>query len=412
MKALSLYIHVPFCVRKCNYCDFLSAPAGSHLQARYFSALKKEIEMALQQKNYDKWQVISVFFGGGTPSLPKAEFIVSVLELLREKFVFSMDAEITLEMNPGTETREKLEEYRNAGVNRLSIGCQSMQDEELQALGRIHNRETLLKCFRDARKAGFDNINVDLMSALPGQTLEKWEDTLEQVLALSPEHISAYSLIIEEGTPFWERYGENVERQENFHNAGEKVVRAEKWPPLPEEEEERKMYERTLEILETAGYHRYEISNYARNDPAEDGTEKETFECRHNKVYWQRGDYLGFGLGAASMVEDVRWTNTRNMDPYLEEFEEGAECVYEEPPYQLTEKEQQEEFMFLGLRMIKGVSRTAFHQKFGISLEKIYGRQIRELKSQGLLQEAADHVALTSKGLDLSNYVEVQFLQD
>ena len=258
MKSLSVYIHIPFCAKKCNYCDFLSAPATAEKRKQYLSALKSE--MQVEAKRYEDFCVKSVFFGGGTPSILEAQAITELLEVLKTAYHMDTQAEITLEMNPATATKEKMESWKKAGVNRLSIGLQSAHDEELKMLGRIHCYADFLESYQNAREVGFTNVNIDLMSGLPGQDMKKWEDTLQKVLALKPEHISAYSLIIEEGTEICQ----NIER----------------YPALPSEEEDRKMYQRTKEILKENGYTRYEISNYA----------KEGYECKHNCVYWQRGN--------------------------------------------------------------------------------------------------------------------------
>ena len=290
MKELELYLHIPFCVKKCNYCDFLSAPAEEKTRAAYVDTLIREIEGFEEPEDYE---VVTVFFGGGTPSILPGEAILRLMEALRKKFHFREEAEITLEANPGTVDEKKLSFYKKAGINRLSFGLQSTDAEELKKLGRIHTWEKFLESFELARKAGFSNINVDLMSALPGQTVESWEKTLKQVIALNPEHVSAYSLIIEEGTPFYQLYEKDAEKRD----AGEEPEL------LPSEEEERAMYELTGSVLKENGYLHYEISNYA----------KPGRECRHNLGYWQRKDYLGFGLGASTLLNPVRYKNTEDL---------------------------------------------------------------------------------------------------
>lgn len=362
MKKLELYIHIPFCIKKCNYCDFLSAPAGEQEQTEYVKSLQKRIRSygALMKA----YHVVSIFVGGGTPSLLKPEQTELIFEALYDSFQVDEDAEVTTEMNPGTVTKEKLLMYKKLGINRLSIGLQSANDEELRRLGRIHTREEFLSTYRMARKTGFGNINIDLMSAIPGQTLESYEQSLSFAAELEPEHISAYSLIIEEGTPFYERYGGGSHAEE-----------------LPSEDTERKMYARTKEILETYGYHRYEISNYAKNG----------FECLHNLGYWNRTEYLGIGTGAASFVNHRRWT-------------EGSE------PAALTRQEEIEEFMFLGLRKMEGVSRVGFCKTFGEPMEVFYQNVIVKLKMQKLLAESEDRLYLTDRGIDVSNYVMSEFL--
>ena len=295
MQPLELYIHIPFCVKKCAYCDFLSGPAGEKEKEEYVKMLVDEIRNC--PDTVQNYRVISIFFGGGTPSLLTGEQIGRLMDTVREIFTLDEDAEITVEMNPGTVTEEKLRKYRQAGVNRLSIGLQSVNDEELRLLGRIHTYEEFREAYHLARANGFSNINVDMISAIPGQTVESWEKTLKQVIALNPEHVSAYSLIIEEGTPFYQLYEKDAEKRD----AGEEPEL------LPSEEEERAMYELTGSVLKENGYLHYEISNYA----------KPGRECRHNLGYWQRKDYLGFGLGASTLLNPVRYKIPEDICDYL-----------------------------------------------------------------------------------------------
>lgn len=382
-KELELYIHIPFCVKKCRYCDFLSAPAEEAVQSAYVNALLAEIG---EYEEPEDQEVVTVFFGGGTPSVLPGKEIGRILSALKEKFVFAEDTEISLEANPGTLDEEKLSCYREAGINRLSLGLQSAKREELQMLGRIHTYETFLESMNLARKAGFSNLNVDLMSALPGQTAASWEETLKKVISLHPEHISAYSLIIEEGTPFYEEYARDVKRRD----LGEKPEF------LPSEEEERFLYQRTQELLSEAGYERYEISNYAQKGK----------ECRHNVGYWRRRNYVGFGLGAATLLNPVRYKNTDCLDDYLAgDFSKKEFLV-------LTKDNQIEETMFLGLRMREGVSKETFLKTFSCPLNVVYGRELEKLKKEGLIAETETHVFLTEKGVDVSNYVLSAFLFD
>lgn len=406
MKSISIYIHIPFCVKKCQYCDFLSAPADSRAQEVYLRALKQEI--IEQAARYREYEVQTVFIGGGTPTAVPCEKLCEVLKTVFTCYRVNPQAEISMEANPGTVTKESLLSYRKAGINRLSIGLQSADDGELKLLGRIHTYRDFLQTYRWAQEAGFTNINLDIMSALPGQSVENYKKTLETVLSLRPQHISAYSLIVEEGTPFYEKYGQESEKLQ---------ATGEKQPDLPSEEEEREMYALTEKLLAAAGYHRYEISNYAL--PGR--------ECRHNRVYWKRGNYVGFGLGAASMVENVRFENTRKMQEYLAEYEgvPGAEPVSAdaaqgdmqqifrgENVHPLSQQEQMEETMFLGLRLTEGVSKAEFQRQFGVSMDQIYGEVIQENIAQGLLADEAGYVCLTREGMDLSNYVMAQFLLD
>lgn len=374
-KDLELYIHIPFCIRKCKYCDFLSGPSGEKERQEYVESLCRKIHSYGELA--EAYRVVSIFVGGGTPSILTEEQILKIFAALREVFEIEADAEITLEMNPGTVTEEKLKAYKQCGINRLSMGLQSTDNKELEALGRIHTYETFQESYRLARAAGFQNINVDLMSAIPYQTRESYQKTLRRIAKLvpPPEHISAYSLIIEEGTPFYERYGEGEHAEE-----------------LPDEEKERQMYQDTIEILKTYGYHRYEISNYA----------KEGYECRHNIGYWNRTEYLGIGAGAASLIENRRFTA-----PDLLKKVDGSE---EEDIEILTVENQMEETMFLGLRMMKGVSVSGFEKTFGRTMKSVYGNVIERLKKEQLIVEEGDDIRLTEHGIDISNYVMSEFL--
>ena len=376
LKPLGIYIHIPFCIRKCKYCDFLSFAADETTQKQYVEKLCVEIEHFFAQ--YKEYEVKTIFFGGGTPSILEETLIEKIMQTLKEAVPFSEDAEVSLEANPGTLDEKKLEGYRRAGINRLSMGLQSTQERELKYLGRIHSYEDFLQSYRLARKAGFTNINVDLMSAVPYQTLESWEETLDRILALKPEHISAYSLIVEEGTPFYE--DEQLEEL------------------LADEDTEREMYVRTEEKLLEYGYHRYEVSNYAT----------EGKECAHNVLYWKRGDYIGFGLGAASCIRDMRFKNTDSMKEYMEtpwkELEERCEV---EP---LSLREQMEETMILGLRMTEGVSKEEFQERYGRTMEEEFGDAIAKHKADGLLMEEKEWIRFTKRGFDLSNIVLCDFL--
>ncbi len=381
-KELSIYLHIPFCERKCLYCDFLSFCAQKELMDDYFSALEKEIKAASLQ--YRDYLVKSVFFGGGTPSFPDSEYICRMQRRLRECFEFDENAEVSIEVNPASAMKDKLSAYRSAGFNRLSIGAQSVNDDELKRLGRLHDSRMFFETYDNARAAGFDNINVDIMSALPKQNLSSYVDTLDAVLKLRPEHISAYSLIVEEGTPFFDMELD-----------------------LPDEDTDRQMYHETKRILAEHGYHRYEISNYAFGDG-------ERYECFHNKVYWKRGNYLGLGLGASSMVENTRWNNTRDIKEYIGVLEDGESSGLRRNVESLDKKSQMEEFMFLGLRLVKGVSISEFERQFGENIYDIYGDIIRKYTDSGHLttseEGAATCLRLTDSGLDVSNTVMAEFL--
>lgn len=377
-KELELYLHIPFCVSKCKYCDFLSAPSGEKQRQIYVERLCRRIRYWSDVIHNYGYEIVSIFVGGGTPSILTEAQITQVFEAVHESFPIRGDAEITLEMNPGTDVKDKLPVYRELGINRLSMGLQSADNEELKCLGRIHTYEDFRQVYQWAREAGFTNINVDLMSAIPKQTLESYEDTLRKVADLEPEHISAYSLIIEEGTPFYERYGEGRHAEE-----------------LPDEDIERQMYVRTGEILEDYGYHRYEISNYA----------KDGYECRHNLGYWDRKEYLGLGAGASSLMDHIRWKEPDHIGPstglVLEEREDFT---------RLRRKDEMEEFMFLGLRKINGVSEHDFYKSFRVSMDEIYKDSIENLIKEGLLVREEDRIRLTDRGIDLSNYALSQFL--
>ena len=409
---LELYIHIPFCVRKCNYCDFLSFPAGKEIVERYVRALEEEIRRtgeAVYGQNGRPGETVygqngrpeeavygragggktevrpgsapkisTVFVGGGTPSVLEPEQIRSLFSCLRESFLLEADAEISMEANPGTLNREKLSACREEGINRLSLGLQSADDGLLQTLGRIHTWEQFLYNYQDARQAGFRNINIDLMSSLPGQSLENYVKTLETVTALEPEHISSYSLILEEGTPFFA--SEEIRRQ------------------LPDENTDREMYEKTKEILHEKGYERYEISNYA----------KPGFACRHNLGYWDEVPYLGLGLGASSYYKNARFSNETDIRTYMENpfvpflGRNDYECC--------DEKSRMEDYMIFGVRKMAGVSLSRFEKEFGTAAEEIYGGVIDRYVGMGLLVLEGDRLRLTDAGIDVSNRIFEDFL--
>ena len=389
MKELELYLHIPFCVQKCRYCDFLSAPCREQDLAAYVEALGREIRAYAGQ--FAEYEVTSIFFGGGTPSLLSGEQMQDLMHQIREIFSVEKDAEITMEMNPGTVTAEKLMGYRKAGINRLSIGLQSADDGELKLLGRIHDYQTFLDTFRMARECGFENINVDLISSVPGQTRKSWEQTLRKAAGLRPEHLSAYSLIIEENTPFYALYGEEAAAEER---------KAKGFPELPGEDEERDMYRDTARILAEYGYHRYEISNYAL--PGR--------ECRHNLGYWERKEYLGLGTGSASLIGNRRWNHIRDTKSYLEHAADPNCLKMDEE--QLSRTDEMEEFMVLGLRKIDGISEAKFLEAFGQSIEEIYGPVLKKLEAEDLLLRKEGRIRLTERGIDISNYVLADLLLD
>ncbi len=383
---MELYVHIPFCVKKCNYCDFLSMPADDTVKKQYVQALKNEIGYyaeSLPEK------LETIYFGGGTPSVLMPEQLTELLDLIRSKFDVCPDAEITIEINPATMEYNGLHKLRKAGFNRLSIGLQSVQNDKLLLLGRIHTYEQFLHSYSDARKAGFQNINIDCMSALPGQFLEEYTEGLHNIISLNPEHISSYSLILEENTPFYEQYANHKEL-------------------LPDEETDRAMYHETKRILQAAGYYRYEISNYA----------KAGFESKHNSGYWERVPYLGVGLGASSFIRGYRTRNIGDLKQYISLWTLTKEPVNEDLYQQYDEIEQiskedaMAEFFFLGLRMSRGVSLQQFEAQFGCSAFERFSKELQELEKEKLIlvDRNQDRIALTEFGMDVSNWVFEKFI--
>ncbi len=376
-KKIELYIHIPFCKSKCRYCDFCSFRADEETIHAYLGKLKKELIFG--GKKSAEREVATIFIGGGTPSYLREQDIEMICETLFKYFHVCKDAEITIEANPGTVDLSKLRTYRESGINRISFGLQSTIKEELEYLGRIHTYEEFLQSFEWARQAGFSNINVDLMSAIPKQTLTSYEENLRKIAKLSPEHISAYSLIIEEGTPFYEDG-----QLEDL---------------LPSEEDEVLMYQMTEEILKEYGYDKYEISNYA----------KPGFESQHNLGYWSHIPYLGVGLNASSYLEERRFENPSDMREYLK-IQSFGEAYEKACP--LTIHEQMEEFMFLGLRRTKGISKQEFMKRFACSMDSVYEKPLKEAMKQGMLCEEGDRIFLTPEGTLVSNQVLCEFLFD
>ena len=394
-RNLSLYIHIPFCVQKCLYCDFLSFDDVLYAkQLQYMDALRTELR--LYQPYADRYTVKTIFIGGGTPSTMDESLIEALLTQVRSVFRVDRFAEITIEANPGTLKYTDLLAYQSYGINRLSIGLQSADDEMLKMLGRIHNFDQFVAGYTSARRAGFRNINVDVMSGIPGQDMHSYVDTLTRVMEYRPEHISAYSLQVEEGTKLAE--------DENLLGM------------LPEEETDRRMYAMTKKILRTNGYERYEFSNYCQPG----------YECRHNIVYWTGGEYIGFGLGASSLFKGERFSNLRNLEQYLELMGEAAKLMtpeqdairlYDAVAERLRRDQsamyvdrRMEEFMFLGLRMIRGVSRTEFKERFNRDMFDIYGAVINRYVDDGFLRLEEDRVALTDAGIDVSNIILADFI--
>ena len=378
-KDLGLYIHIPFCVKKCAYCDFLSWSGDKEQRVDYVRALEQEI---LSYKNFaEDYQVSTIYFGGGTPSVLEGELLERIMEAIRRTFQIEEKAEVTLEMNPGTALKEKLELYKKLGINRLSMGIQSVKNENLKLLGRIHTYEDFLESYCMAREAGFDNLSGDLISSLPGQTLAEWKEELEILMETPLEHVSVYQLIIEEGTEFYKKYGECEEL-------------------LPDEETSREIYLWTGKYLKSQGFEQYEISNYAR----------EGKQSAHNLRYWERKDYLGLGLGGASMIRNMRMSNTRDWDKYMAYCRDPGK-IREEVEV-LEESGQMEEFMFLGLRKTRGISKKEFRRTFGKDIDLVYEKTLEKYLKNGMLQESGDRIFLSEEGILLSNQVFADFLFD
>ncbi len=368
-----LYIHIPFCIKKCAYCDFASAPATDDLHKAYFDALKKEILL------YKGLAIDSVFVGGGTPSCVDARYIYDVFECINKNMTLSKSAEITIETNPGTITNEKLGIYKSCGINRISIGAQSMQDNELIALGRIHSAAQTIEAVDMIQKADFTNYNLDLMLAIPHQTPSSLEDTLNKAVSLCPTHISAYSLIVEEGTPFFD-----------MANAGKLS--------LPDENTEREMYDYAISFLKSHGYSHYEISNFA----------KASYECRHNLKYWNCMPYIGIGAAAHSYYNGKRYQNTSATHTYINMINENKSCVIDEQI--LSFDDMVSEYIIMALRLIDGINLNDFYKRFGFNFEKKYKNTIEKYTNTGFLEKTPTHIRFTLKGISVSNSILCEFV--
>ncbi len=396
-KYVSLYIHIPFCAVKCKYCDFLSFDGESYgTMLRYVDSLCQEIK--LYSPIADDYIVRSVFIGGGTPSLLDESLIINIMAFIRKTFTLDSDVEITIEANPGTLRHQKLNGYKAAGINRISIGLQSADDAMLKKMGRLHNYDQFVASYNAARRAGFNNINIDVMSGLPGQTIHTFVDTLSKVIDYQPEHISVYSLSIEPGTPF----ANDPEILES----------------LPPDMIDRRMYEITKKLLAAHGYDRYEISNYAKSG----------YECKHNMVYWTGGDYIGFGIGASSYFQGKRFNNMTDIFNYIDIMEDTAEKfvsydnmekLYNETTSKIRQNvtpvyidSRMEEFMFLGLRMMCGVSRSEFEERFNKDIYEVYGPVLNNYIGQGFMAAVGDRIILTDRGIDVSNVILADFILD
>lgn len=387
-KNMGLYIHIPFCKKKCEYCDFISYAEKESLVDDYIKWLKYEIKevgegnrLDYQNNLDDLINVKTIYIGGGTPSVIDSKYIEEILKVIKENYRVDEEVEITIEVNPGTVDEQKLETYIRNGINRISIGLQSTQDELLKELGRIHKYQDFLNTYTISRNIGFKNINVDLMLGLPKQKEEDLEESLDKIIELKPEHISVYSLIIEEGTPFYRKLMNN------------QII-------LPEEELERKMYWITKERLEKAGYMHYEISNFA----------KRGFESKHNLDCWNQGEYIGFGVAAHSYTNNVRYSNVDNIEQYINNYKNGQEIdnfVFHEKQ---NKEAKMQEFMMLGLRKIKGIHIQDFKAKFGENPIFIFRKELEKLVNEELIEIDGDIIKLTNRGLDLANLVWEEFV--
>jgi oxygen-independent coproporphyrinogen III oxidase len=376
-KQVGLYIHIPFCKAKCFYCDFNSYAYKDELVPAYFDALERELEITADIAK--EYSIKSIFIGGGTPSYIKADYIYKTIKRCRDIFNIEPNAEISIESNPGTLTVEKLNAYKESGINRLSMGLQAWQNQILKRLGRIHDIDDFIKNYKEAEKVGFENINVDLIFGIPGQTLNEWLNTLSNVIRLGSRHLSCYSLKIEEGTVF------------------DKRVKSGKMVPI-DDDIDREMYHETIRILNSYGYNHYEISNFAR----------EGYECRHNLIYWNAEEYLGFGAGAHSYVKGKRFNNEYSLERYIALLSEGKD--FHENVEIITKEDSMSEYMILGLRLIKGIDKNEFKERFNEDIMALYQDKINKLIDEELLESINNNLRLTPKGLDLANRVFVEFI--
>ena len=375
---LGLYIHIPFCVKKCKYCDFNSFKLNINEKRKYLNSLKREME--LYKENLEDKSIDSIFVGGGTPSILNEEEIRILFRNIKNNFQIKDSAEITMECNPGTLTLNKLKTMKECGVNRLSIGLQAVQNNHLEYIGRVHTYEEFEKNYYQAKEVGFENINVDLMYALPNQSKEDWMESLEKVVKLNPTHISAYSLILEENTELFNMY----ERHE-FE--------------LLDEDTDIEMYEYTISYLKSNGYNQYEISNYA----------KKGFECKHNILYWKCENYVGLGVSASGFLNETRYNNLCELDEYEEIIHSGKKPIEWEE--KLSIKDEIEESIFLGLRMNEGIKFKDFYEKYNFNFEEEYKNEIDKLKKMKLIETKDEGMKLTQKGREISNSVFVEFMK-
>lgn len=383
LNELGIYIHIPFCKQKCYYCDFVSYSNKCSEVKEYIESLKKEIE----EFDFSNYKVTSIYIGGGTPSYIDSIYIVEILSELKEKLKCNLiefkDIEITIEVNPGTVDTKKLNDYKKSGINRLSIGLQSTKNDILKKIGRIHTYQEFLEIYKLARETGFKNINIDLMIGIPGQKIGELKNTLQDIIKLEPEHISVYSLIIEENTPI-EKMLENGEIK------------------LPDEDLERNMYWYVKNTLELNGYNHYEISNFAKLGK----------ESRHNLNCWNQEEYIGFGVAAHSYLNGIRFSNTINVEEYIQHLENNRkeENIQIEESQSLEDKKN--EFMMLGFRKIQGVDIARFKEKFIDNPIFLYREKLNKLVEEGLIEVDLNHIKLTNKGIDLANLVFEEFVDD
>ena len=387
MKNMGIYVHIPFCKHKCNYCDFVSYEGKENLIKDYIECLLYEIKEVGEGNNLDAENgldelvnVKTIYIGGGTPSIIDSKYIIDIINTIKNSFRMDKQVEITIEINPGTCTKEKLQDYYNSGINRLSIGLQAADDNLLKQLGRIHNYNVFLNTYKMATKIGFNNINVDLMLGIPNQNMSILEDSINKVTKLKPQHISVYSLIVEEGT--------------NLSKDIENGIYT-----LPEDEEERDMYWNMKKILKGKGFNHYEISNFA----------KPGFASKHNLDCWNQKEYMGFGAGAHSYTDDLRYSNTDSVEEYIYNTRIGKSednLIFHEKQDKMS---KMKEYMILGLRKIEGVNCFDFITKFRKNPKDVFSEELNKLADLGLL-DIEKNIKLTDKGIDLANIVWEEFI--
>lgn len=377
MKKIGLYLHIPFCIQKCKYCDFISSRQNNETIDLYIEALKKEVNM--YSNRLSSYSVETIFIGGGTPSILDIKKIDGIVREIFRNFDVSKNVEFTIESNPGTLTKDKLRKYNDIGINRLSIGLQSYNNDILKEIGRMHTEEDFIHNYNAARDVGFNNINIDLIYGLPSQTLEDWENTLNEVIKINPEHVSAYSLKIEEGTAFKKLLDENK-------------------LSLPGDEEDRKMHNLAINLLGQHGIIQYEISNFSKKEN----------KCKHNLIYWNNEEYLGLGVSAHSYMNSCRYSNTEDINEYIGFIDENKLPVVNEE--HKDKRDEIVETIFLALRLNKGVDLDMFRNRFDISIYDMYGEKIKRLVNLNLLHEEKGHIRLTRYGMDVSNRVFIEFL--